>query len=69
MDAEEMRKLGVLPTMYFGMYNVNKLPCVFHDERRNPCCKMGYSTIYMPENGYTIVACQEHWDDYWRKQD
>lgn len=68
MDAKEMRELGVLPIMYYGMYEVEKLPCGFDDERRDACGKKGYSTIYLHDKGYRIIACQKHWDEFWRNQ-
>lgn len=61
-----MRKLGVLPIMFYGTENVKNLGCGFHDERRDVCSKPGYSTIYLEKEGYSLIACQGHWDNYWR---
>ena len=66
MNSVEMRELGVLPIYFYGNTRIESLQCGFHDARKDQCENQGYSTIYLPELGYTLIACQHHWDDFWR---
>ncbi len=77
ITAQEMKELNVLPMMFIGNYQVEKLPCMARDDsdeisfkREDMCQERCYSSARIEtEIGLCWLGlCKKHWGNLMRKR-